>query len=359
MTIEKDNGLRGQEARVVKQIDGDGADTDLTLLVSTDAMDDEGDVVEQNWSIPSQVPFLFAHNNKTLPVGHIVNPRVVNVAELPAGVRRDLSEDAERATVVDVNVDSEDDFAEAVLRKYRRGDMEDSSVGFDPDEFEKFEPDEPGRFHFMQSTLKEVSATPIGANDDTTVLRKAFDPDVIPEQLMDHDAEDAGEPTDKGDAPEQTKEGRRNSKMDEKVQEHIKECAEYLKGDREAEDVKMCPLHKMGDHDDKAGADVTEKGDGGPYVIDQEVGETRIRVAAPTIDEAKSLLASLDEGDPDQTKDDQRQDDADEPEGDGLRIDGEKIIDLTQEKSEEPDISSGEAGDGDTSELTIDEMFAQ
>ena len=338
MTIEKDNGLRGRPARVIKQIDGDGSDAQLTLLISTDAMDSEGDVVEQEWEVPGQLPVLFAHDNKSPPVGHGVNLRVVDVRTLPQEVRSDLSEDAEKATLLDINVDEEDPFAMAVLRKYRRGDMEDSSVGFDPIEMDRFGDDEPGRFHFMRQALKELSLLPIGANGDTTVLRKSFDPDVIPEQLMDDDAD---EPEGKDDAPDHTKEGRRNSKMDEAVQEHIKECAEYLKGDREMGDVKECPLHKM--DDDKSGDDQTEKSAEPTMTIELHAEE----VAELVVEKWEAAQA------------DKGQDGADEPEGDGLRIEDGKIIDLTKERSEEPGSSSGDAGDGDTSETTIDELFAQ
>lgn len=252
----------------VKQID-DAPDADegtVTLLVSTDAMDKEGDVVEQSWTYDSQIPFLWVHNRHRdarykLPLGHVRNPRVVDVRQLDV----DVSEDATRGTVVDVDFDEDDAFASAVKRKYLRGDLADSSVGFDPEDMEQFGDDEPGRLHFLRSRLQEVSATPIGANQDTQLL-KSFDPDVLPDplkaQLNDGaatDGETPDAPVTKGGGADVGKEGRRNSKMDEAVQEHIKECAEYLKGDRPVEEIKPCPLHdkvegeddKMGDEDDK------------------------------------------------------------------------------------------------------------
>lgn len=335
MTIEKDNGLRGHPAKVVKQIDGDGGEAQLTLLISTDGMDDEGDVVEQSWEVPGQLPVLFAHDNKSLPVGHGVNLRVVDVRTLPEGVRRDLSDDAEKATLLDINVDEEDPFAMAVLRKYRRGDMEASSVGFDPIEFEEFEPDEPGRFHFLSQVLRELSLLPIGANSDTTVLRKEFDPNVIPDELKPTDGDGATD----GD-PVETKEGRRNSSMDESAQNHIKELAEYLMGERNKEDVAPCAVCKPGDHDDKS--------------ADEDGLREGLMGAL-----AEKVAARIDTGGVEKAGEVEEQDEADDPEGDGLRIEDGKIIDLKQEKSGQPDSSSGDAGDGDTSETTIDELFAQ
>jgi HK97 family phage prohead protease len=183
MTIRKDNGRRAQQVKgVAKQLDDTGGESDLTLLISTDAQDDEGDIVEQEWEIPSQVPVLFAHKNTKLPVGHVTSLETMSIAELPPAVRRELSDGARRATVADVDFDDGDEFAQSILRKYRRGDIEDSSVGFDPIEFEELEGDE-GRFRFLRSELKELSVVAIGANSDTTVLSKAFDPDVLPAKL--------------------------------------------------------------------------------------------------------------------------------------------------------------------------------
>lgn len=249
-----------------KPVEKQGAETGeggrLTLLISTDAMDSEGDVVEQSWEFASQIPFLWVHDGKRLPLGHVVNPRVVDVRTLDV----DVSEDAQRGTVVDVDFDDQDEFAQAVKRKYQRGDIEDSSVGFDPLDFEEFGDDEPGRFHFLRSRLKEVSSTPIGANDDTQPISKMFDPGVIPEQF---------------------KEGRRNNKIDEQAKRHAKEMIEFTLGDIDAEQVGQCPLHKSTDEEMTDETEI-DKGEGA-YVIEQEMGEIRIKVAADSAEEAQKL----------------------------------------------------------------------
>jgi len=321
MTTKADNSYRSDGLRIVKQ--GDPEER-ITLLVSTDAMDDEGDVVEQSWQFDDQIPFLWSHKTREVSLGHIINPRVVQANRVSV----ELSDEATRATLVDVDFDPDDPRAQAVKRKYERGDIEDSSVGFDPIEMERFEEDEAGRFHFRESRLKEVSAVNIGANPDTTTIRKALGDDVddqVVESLV-------GEGGGKTDAPDQAKEGRRNSKMDDAVQEHIKECAEYLKGDREMGDVKECPLHKMGDDDsDKSGPETTVTVDA------EQVAE----IVEQKVDEA---LEKAQKGD--DTQDTQESDDA-------VTIDGEKIIRLDEDESEQPGSSSGDAGDGDTSEIDV------
>jgi len=193
----------------------------MTFVASTGAMDDEGDIIEQSgWTFADHIPFLFSHDGRQLPIGKVEEPRV-----------------SEGRLLVDVQFDSSE-FAQEVKRMYRDGMMRHVSVGFDPIDYQKIPDDERGRYRFIEQKLKEVSAVNIGANAETRPLSKSFDPDVIPEQLQGRDA-----------GPDETKEGRRNSKMDEAVQEHVKECAEYLKGDREPGDMKMCPFHKEGDHE--------------------------------------------------------------------------------------------------------------
>lgn len=294
---------------VEKQGAETGEDGRLTLLISTDAMDSEGDVVEQSWEFSSQIPFLWVHDGKTLPLGHVVNPRVVDVRTLDV----DVSEDAQRGTVVDVDFDDEDEFAQAVKRKYQRGDIEDSSVGFDPIDFEEFGDDEPGRFHFLRSRLKEVSSTPIGANDDTQPISKMFDPDVIPEQL---------------------KEGRRNNKIDEETKRHVKELVEFMLGDREVEQMRDCPIHKMTDEEM---TDETEIDKGaGAYVIEQEMGEIRIKVAADSAEEAQKLwdkYARGEEPEPDEAPTEEKED-AGEPDP---KVDEQEPTNEVDEKSQSDD----------------------
>lgn len=276
MTLRRKTTTAAQVKQPDLEGDGDGP---MTMLVSTDAMDGEGDVVEQSWEFDDQIPFLWVHNRHgdallKMPIGHVVNPRVVDVRSLDVTV----SDDAERALVVDVDFDPDDDFAQAVRRKYQRGDLQDSSVGFDPIDVEEFGADEPGRLHFLRSRLKEVSATPIGANQDTRPLTKDFDPDVIPDQLQ----ELIGE-------PDCAKDGQRNNKRDASAMRHAKEMLEFTTGEIAEEDIGDCPFHKGSDDmDDSKDGDVTQTKDGA-YRIRMKCGEVEVDVSAPTAQEVKQL----------------------------------------------------------------------
>jgi HK97 family phage prohead protease len=260
-------------------------------IVSTDAMDDEGDIIEtEGWQYRDHIPVLWAHSQgakEKVAIGHITEHTAL---PSPEGTGK---------LIVEGDIDLNDELGRKIWRKLKRGDVAQFSVGFNPIEVERIER-EGGRYHFMEQKLTEVSIVNVGANEETgPIMTKDNNSETVDKsssesesksvsmsgeaevslsedtddssiqievplsKLLDEASDDF--PQDSKEVDSKTKEGRRNRKMDEEVMDHVKDCISYLKGDIDKESVKACPLHKTseekpGDHDEgKSGEETEEK----------------------------------------------------------------------------------------------------
>lgn len=126
----------------------------LRFIASSSTVDRHDDTINQaGWVFrQSELPFLWAHDQKSPPLGTIFR-RAVEDGKL----------------LVDVRFDMADEFAASIYRKYTEGFMSGVSVGFNPLDAE---PNDHGGIHFKRQELLETSAVPVPANPEA-VLRDA------------------------------------------------------------------------------------------------------------------------------------------------------------------------------------------
>jgi HK97 family phage prohead protease len=151
--LDDDTGLVVRSLGV-KAINRDSRSVDV--LASTDTLDSHGDIVEQSWNLDryrSNPVVLFAHDHKSLPVGHADMVRVEGGALMA------------RLNFVDAKANP---IAEQVYQSFLQGSLRAVSVGFVPHQV-RAEHDENGKQMFVLSDneLHEISAVPIPSNPDT------------------------------------------------------------------------------------------------------------------------------------------------------------------------------------------------
>ncbi len=151
--LDTDTGLVVR-ALGVKSINRDSRSVDV--LASTDTLDSHGDIVEQSWDLDryrSNPVVLFAHDHKSLPVGHADLVRVEGGALMA------------RLNFVDEKANP---IAEQVYQSFVQGSLRAVSVGFVPRHV-RVEHDENGKQLFVLSDneLHEISAVPIPSNPET------------------------------------------------------------------------------------------------------------------------------------------------------------------------------------------------
>jgi HK97 family phage prohead protease len=171
----------------------------VTFLASTPSKDADGDIVEQNWEFRNHIPLLWAHSKEAeepLAIGQVIETEVSN-----------------DRLIVKADIDLQDRLGLKVWKKLKRGDLAQTSVGFEP--LKEPERIEDGRYRFPHNELYEVSIVNVGSNKDTGVLQmKSI-----------------------------TKEGRRNRSEDKQAMGHVEQIMKYLKGDIQKDSIKACPFH--------------------------------------------------------------------------------------------------------------------
>jgi|GEM_PF-205494 len=159
----------------------DEAKRQITFTISTAGRDRDGDIIEQaGWLLgeyQKNPVVLWAHDGRQPPIARaesvaVEGGRLVSVARF-----------AKR---------EEYEFADTIYRLYVGGFLNATSVGFEPEDLELIEGDEPGMigFRFLRQKLLEYSAVPIPSNPEALVVARGAGIDVGPcedwiEQLLD------------------------------------------------------------------------------------------------------------------------------------------------------------------------------
>jgi hypothetical protein len=149
----------------------DEAGRRITFIISTDAMDRDGDIIDQNgWELADykrNPVVLWAHDGSQPPVARaasvaVENGKLVSVAEFPT--REQYA------------------FADTIFQLYKGGFLHATSVGFMPEELELMEGPDTGLigFRFRRQKLLEYSAVPIPSNPEALVVARSHGIDVDP-----------------------------------------------------------------------------------------------------------------------------------------------------------------------------------
>lgn len=132
------------------------------FIASTDAMDADGDIVEQNWDLErymSNPVVLFGHNSKELPIGHAKGVGVVD-GKL-------------QATIVFAS-EKANPMAERVWQSVQEKTLRAVSVGFKPREVRKETRNDKDVYVLSDNELYEISVVPIPSNPEALSKQKSF-----------------------------------------------------------------------------------------------------------------------------------------------------------------------------------------
>ncbi len=175
------DGLNPLTKFVIPERKIDEGKRQITFTISTGGRDRDGDIIEQSgWSLTEYQKnpvVLWAHDGRQPPIARaesvaVEGGRLISVARF-----------AKR---------EEYEFADTVFRLYTGGFLNATSVGFEPQELELIEGEEPGDigFRFLRQKLLEYSAVPIPSNPEALVVARSAGIDVGPcekwiEELLD------------------------------------------------------------------------------------------------------------------------------------------------------------------------------
>ena len=138
----------------------DNDDRTFDIILSTSAIDRDGDTINQNgWELANFLKnpvALFAHDNRSLPVGMVANLRVEGGKLMGSVKMADMAANP---------------LAESVLRLVKGGFLNAVSVGFSPIEFERTDTG----MRFIKQELLELSIVPIPSNPEALVTAKGLD----------------------------------------------------------------------------------------------------------------------------------------------------------------------------------------
>lgn len=132
------------------------------FVASTDAMDADGDIVEQNWDLERYLKnpvVLFGHSSKDLPIGHATNVSVKD-GQL-------------QATIVFASAKA-NPMAEQVWQSVQERTLRAVSVGFKPREVRQEMRNDKDVYVLSDNELYEISVVPIPSNPEALTRMKAM-----------------------------------------------------------------------------------------------------------------------------------------------------------------------------------------
>ena len=175
------DGLNPLMKFIVPERKIDEASRRITFTISTGARDRDGDIIEQaGWELGDyrkNPVVLWAHDGSSPPIARaesvaVEGSKLVSVARFPT--REEYA------------------FADTVFQLYKGGFLNATSVGFQPEELELMEGEDPGDigFRFLRQKLMEYSAVPVPSNPEALVVARGAGIDVKPcaewiERLLD------------------------------------------------------------------------------------------------------------------------------------------------------------------------------
>lgn len=142
--------------------DSQKAERRRTFIASTDALDRDGDIVEQDWVLDDFLAnpvILFAHRSRELPVG-----RAENVGVVDGALQMDVVFASEKANPL----------AEQVYQSVMEQTLRAVSVGFLPGDVRREMRDGDDVYVFSKNRLLETSVTPIPSNPEALAKFKAM-----------------------------------------------------------------------------------------------------------------------------------------------------------------------------------------
>jgi len=159
--IEKDQSFAVGEL-FLKAYEGIGEERMASFVASTESIDADGDIVEQNWRLDrfrNNPVILFGHDSKSLPIGKATQVDVV---------------EGRLEVTVQFASKEANPMAEHVYRSVQEGTLKAVSVGFRPHDVRQERRDQKMVYVLSDNELFEISVVPIPNNADALRKHKSF-----------------------------------------------------------------------------------------------------------------------------------------------------------------------------------------